>query len=342
MTHRAPNALFALLIIATIAVNGCASKDRLYSPTEAEKKLAEFCKKEGNIDVFTRQVGRTEWIYVALAEPIFEVRAGSSPDQKETREPSPFSLLFLDGAYNVPTFSFSYDLVPDVLPQDPVGYGLGYNDNYTKKRQLIYQGLQQTFFNLAKDEETRAAAPNFFVIVAADISKGIATKNILYLDDLKASLTDAIPYDEYYMREVNSIFSDKNLIGDKTGRNLKYAEITWPFFLTEQIKTRIRFKFTQSDFPPKSDPDRAIIAIIANTMKLYPFSDFDSVDLHNLREKRDMTFSKEQLKTFEEQPLWSQDNGKLTVIKFRMPQRPDEHQHAYEDEKPHELDPDAK
>jgi hypothetical protein len=296
-------------------------KDTAYTPTEAETKLVEFCKKESNLDVFVHQVGRTEWIYLTMNEPIFAVQA-TPPNEHPGRKPAPFSLLSLEGDYDNRAFAFTYDIVPDVLPPEPITYGQSYNENYTKKRQLIYQGLQESFFNLAKDEDTKAAAPIFFVIVVADINTGVGTKNTIYLEDLKVSMTGAIPSDEYYLRELSEIFGDKKLINDKTGNNLARGEEIWPDFLADQIKQRIRFRFTQSDFPPQADPDREIIAIVANTLHLYPFRDFDRIDLYNLRQKREMDFSSEQLKTFEEQPVWSKDKGKLTVIKFRVPQTP--------------------
>lgn len=296
-------------------------KEKTCSPTEAEAKLVDFCKKEGAVDITARQVGRTEWIYLALDEPIFDVKADSSKDDPK-RKIMPFSLLSLETGFDNRTFTIRYDIVPEVLSPEPTTYGSSYNETYTKKRQLIYQGVQETFLNLAKDEETRAAAPVFFVIIIADAKKGIATKSTFYLPDLKAYLAEAIPFEEYYLRESTEILGDEKLIGDRTGKNLKTYEVTWPDFLTAQIKTRVRFKFTQSDFKPTTDPDKEIIGIVANTLRFYPFQDFDAVILTNTREKRDMNFNKDQLETFKEEPLWQKDKGKITVIKFQLPKIP--------------------
>ena len=95
----------------------------------------------------------------------------------------------------------------------------------------------------------KAAAPVFFVIVVVDINSGVGTRNTLYLEDLKASISGAIPSDEYYLREVSEIFGDKSLVGDRTGKNLARTEVTWPDFLVSQIKQRIRFgKNSRDDY----------------------------------------------------------------------------------------------
>jgi hypothetical protein len=243
------------------------------------------------------------WVYTPFNEPLFTVK----PSPKDTREKknTPLGLLYLGGEFDEKkNFSINYDVVPNVPPPDPVTYGSGYNENYTKKRQLIYQGLQETIFNIAPKE-----APNFVIVVI------VATKSTIYLSDLKQYMTEAIPPDEYYLREQNEIFGDETLIGDVHGKFLKYEDEDWTDFLIDQIKTRVKFKFTQSDFPPDSDPDKTIAAIAANTLRFYPFTDYTGLYLYNIRAKKDMLYSKDQLKALEEKAWW-EGKGKLTTIHF--------------------------
>jgi hypothetical protein len=300
-----------LLLIISVALAGCGifRQDKPYSPAEAEKKLIAFCKKEGGLDVTTRTVGHTLWLYAGLEEPLFDV--GPSPNKKATRKIMPWSILSLDGEYNdQKQFAIRYDVVPDVLSPEASTYGSSYNEKYTKKRQLIYQGLQETFFNVDKDK-----APQFVVIFVADTTKGLATKSTLYLKDLRAFLSEALPFDEYYMREQTEILGDADLVGDKQGRTVAYAEVSWTVFLTEQLKNRIRFKLTQSDFPPEKKPDTEVIKIAANTFRLYPFEGYAGFTLFNMRDKKDYTYTRDQLFIFEEKPTW-QDRSKYTTIRF--------------------------
>jgi len=295
----------------TLAGCGLFKHDKSYTLREAEKKLIDFCKKEGQNDVHTRFVGKTLWLYVPLTEPLFDIKPNPAVNKNAVRKVMPWSILSLDSDYNgKKQFVIRFDVVPDVLTAEPSTYGSAYNENYTKKRQLIYQGLQESFFNIDPRQ-----APEFVVVFVADITKGLATKSTVYLRDLREFMSEALPFDEYYLREQTEVLGNENLIGDKKGRSVAYGEVAWPDFLTDQLKTRIRFKLTQSDFPPEGKPDTEIIKIAANTFRLYPFKDYAGIYLYNMREKKEYTYTKDQLFIFEVKPTW-QEKGKYTTIHF--------------------------
>ncbi len=321
-----------MALAAALLTGGCGLlKDKPITPTEAEKKLITFCQKEGKIDVITRRLGRTLWIYAPLEEPLFDIKA-SRDSEKADREVQPWSLLALVAEYSQRYFKFSYDVVPDVLAGEATSYHTGYNETYTKKRQLIYQALQESFFNATTS--TNDPMPDFVVIMVADISKGISTKSIMYLKDLRQYITEAIPPDEYYMREYNEIIGKEGLVHDRKGVNVPYAEVTWTFFLTQQIKTRIKYAFSENskessdddasdgDASDKKDPSAILAKAAANTLRLYPFGDYDGVVLYDLRAKKEQALKKEDLKKFAEKATWEETQGKLTTIHFELPKDP--------------------
>lgn len=272
-----------------------------------ETAFADKCPK--SLSMVTHLVENALWVYVPFSEPIFTVKP-SDPAASE-RKKTPLDLLYLGGEYDEKTnFSFEYDIVSDTLPPDPATYGSGYNEKFARIRQLIYQGLQESIFNIPPKD-----APEFVIVIVADTTTGVAIKSTLYLNDLKQYLTEAIPSDEYYQREQNEIIGDKAMAADITGKSLKYDGVEWPDFLVGQIKARIKYKFGQSDFQPDSDPDKIIAACAANALKFYPFTAYKGVYLYNIRQKRDMLFDKKQLKTFEEESWWA-GKGKLTTIHF--------------------------
>ena len=81
---------------------------------------------------------------------------------------------------------------------------------------------------------------------------------------------------------------------------------------------RIRFKFTQSDFPPQENYEDAIIGIIADTTRYYHFKDFLEVRTNDLRTKKKMIFTPGQLIFFgEDRPKTEgKSKGKLIHIIF--------------------------
>jgi hypothetical protein len=303
-------------------MGGCdALKDKKYTPSEAEKKLVGFCLKEGNLNIVTKQLGHTLWIYAPLQDAIFDVKP--VPEKKDAeRKIMPFSLLSLQSEFSEKFFKFNFDIVPDVLSGEPTTYGSAYNEAYTKKRQLIYQGLQESLFNATGTD--KEPVPQFIVILVADVNKGVATKSIIYLRDLRQYMTEAVPPDEYYMRELNEIIGKEDLIHDTKGRYVPYAEITWPYFLTEQIKNRIKFKFTASDFPPETDPLTEMATLAANTLRLYPFGDYTGVVFYDSRAKKETVVAKEQLKQYVKKSEWEETQGRLTTIRFEVPKDPTE------------------
>ena len=325
-------ALASTVLAAALCAGGCGLlKDKTYTPAEAEKKLTAFCQKEGKLDVITRRMGRTLWIYAPLNEALFDIKA-SRDSESADRKVQPLSLLALVAEYSQRHFRFSYDVVPDVLSGEPTTYRTGYNETYTKKRQLIYQALQESFFNARANAND--LMPDFVVIMVADISKGISTRSILYLKDLRQYVTEAIPPDEYYMREFNEIVGKESLIHDTKGVNVPYAEVTWSYFLTQQIKTRIKYAFSESsnelsqaragsaDGSGKNDPSAIVTKAAANTLRLYPFGDYDGIVLYDLRIKKEQTLGKEDLKKFTKKAAWEETQGNLTTIRFELPQDP--------------------
>jgi hypothetical protein len=309
-----------LLLLTAVFMAGCgAFKEKAYTPTEAEKKLISFCKTEGNLNVTVKRLGLTLWVYVPVEEPIFEVKASPDADKAE-RKIQPLSLLSLEADFSEKYFKFNYDVVPDVLAPEPTSYGSSYNESYTKKRQLMYQALQESFFN-AKDAD-KDPAPQFVIIMITDITKGIATKSMIYLRDLRQYVSEVLPPTEYYMREANEIVGKQALIADKLGKNVPYAEVTWPYFLTEQMKTRIKYKFSGSEVSDETIPDDEIARAAANTLRFYPFADYTGVLVYDVRSKKELNLTKDLLKPYAEKATWEDENRKLTTIHFQLPKDP--------------------
>ena len=108
-------------------------------------------------------------------------------------------------------------------------------------------------------------------------------------------------------------------IGDEIGQHLEYNDIQMPDFLTKQMINRIRFKFTQSDFPPRKImkkpssallPTSPVIIILKISRKCTPMISGT---------KKKMIFTPKQLDFFGEDKPKDEDQkskGKLIHIIF--------------------------
>ncbi len=317
---RITRLFFILTLTAALLAPGCAwMKERTFTPSQAETKLIDFCLKEGALSVVTRNMGNTLWIYAPIEEPIFEIKP-SRDKEKAERKVQPFSLLSLQSEFLEKKFRFEYDVVPKVLSGEAPSYGSAYNETYTKKRQLIYQALQESLFN-AKDAPPDIM-PEFIVVMIADVTKGLATKSVFYLKDLKRYISEALPPDEYYLRELNEVVGKEELAGDKLGKHAPYAEITWVWFLTEQIKNRFRAKIADTRLPDDTDAGIILARAAANTLRFYPFEEYDGVVLYDVRSRKELALTKETLAPYTEKGYWEDNAGKTTTIRFKLPEDP--------------------
>ncbi len=255
--------------------------------------------------LFVKPLKKTLWIYLALEHPVFDFEAKATNPLGFGRmgmmralqklKPKP-SIMYLEGDFKDKTFSFEYDIVKTLRSEKDPGIGNNYTPEYIQAQNGIFTAISRTFFEVERTPDF----PDFFVIVITDIAKGIETQATFYFEDFKRYMSQAIPYDEFIKRYTSESRGDKFFIGDMQGHHLDYKEIQMPEFLTQQIMTRIRFKYRQSDFPPGEDDEDEILKAVGEVTSGYHFEDFTTIKLHNLRQDKEYLFNKSQLKTFSE------------------------------------------
>lgn len=310
-----------ILLSCVLGLLGCLKlpPPPLTSLSTAEKKLIELCKKEFNYEIIVKPVGRTVWVYVPLSGGILELKA--APKQPPSLPKKSWSILFLESIYNDKTFIIDYDIDKTKKYGKDYGYGNHYSDEYTKTQGNLITAVTHSYFDVGtvpgdiaytdgeKDEKHRRLVeahikpdepPEFFVIVYADIKKGIAARTISDFNDMKKALSNppVIPQEEYAKRYIFEIYGDEALIGDKSGLSLTPEEIHLADFLAQQIQNRINYQFLQSSFPPSDDVEKEILKIVNETTRLYNFDDFTFIKLHDLKNEKEYLFNKSQLETF--------------------------------------------
>lgn len=294
---------FCLLVLA------CSNsvKPPISSRPEAEKRFIQICQDDLHYNVVTRSLKNTFWVYLPIDHNMFDFKAKPKIPGFSTETPKPFALQYIDGEFTEKTFSIEYDIIPNMKSGKDHGYTTKYADDYTKKQNNILTAIFRTFSELeekaidVQSDNDILGPPDFFVIVIADVQRGIEIKNIFHTTDFKRYMTQSLPYEEYLKRYITQMNGDLSIIGDYQGRHLDYEEIQWPEFLTEQILARIRFKYQRSDFPPSDNHVQEILRIIAQTKQAYDFTDFDSIKFYDLRNGEKYLFGKSQLETFTEQ-----------------------------------------
>jgi len=298
------------------AMGGCSSK-KIALPrlplTDLQKKFELKCRKDYNLNVTTRLAGKTFWIYAPTNKPLFDFAAETPSPPDPFKKPAKFNLLYINGTYKDSVFYFEYDVIQKIK-SDLQNNGL--TERGTDYFDKINTNLSTAVTETLLDPNTPIS---FVVISITDIKKGIEFRETFYLEDYRMFQVGGIPYNEYIKRVLQESKGSTDYIGDETGEHLEYNDILMPDFLTKQMVNRIRYKFTQSDFPPQENYEEAIIGTIADTGRYYHFKDFKELHTDDIRTKKKMIFTPRQLDFFgEDKPKGTEpkSKGKLIHIIF--------------------------
>jgi len=293
-----PIKLFRILLIMFIGINlSCAPKKTLGPRpplTDLQKKFETKCRKDYSLNVITRLAGKTFWIYAPTDKPLFDFAADSPTPPDPLKKPAKYDLLYINGSFNDNSFNFQYDVIPKIK-SDMSNEGI--RNEGTDYFNKIYNNLLTAITETLLDPKIPIS---FVVMSITDIKRGIEARYTFYLEDYRMASVEGIPYDEFGKRVLQEEKGSTDYIGDEIGQHLEYNDIRMPIFLTKQMVNRIRFKFTQSDFPPQENYEEAIVGIIADTTRYYHFKDFKEVRTNDIRSKKKMIFTPRQLDFFGE------------------------------------------
>lgn len=312
--------LVSLLIIFALSSAGCEKKAPLrYTQSDAEKKFLKICREENKLPVQLFNADKTVWIYLPMEEDLIDYHGTQKNDQLKSKKQ--FNIGTFEGEYKDKTYNFLLDISENIKTSKDPGYKSDASETFIKNRLAIYGAISEAYFDinelpgdrqfLNKERNERrqkmleayipkGSAPEFMVIVIANTKKGIAYKTVLNLDDYKKYRSEVLTSDEYNMREISELYGDEKLLNDKEGKNLEIKPVAWSWFFIEQVKNRVNFKFTRSDFPPSQDMITEIATIIAETFRYYEYVDYSDVKIENLRDKTSYTFTRPQIVEFQE------------------------------------------
>lgn len=292
---------------------------------EAVSKFQKIIKEEYQIPAVVRDLDNTVWIYVPMEEHILELKAKpqGAQDSPPPAAPKKMALFFLDVIYENEGFTIAYDIAPakQYGGADP-GYENAYPENFQTKQRNVVGAVARAFLNMedipgdveylgTKKQITHEKLvnayvktdkpPDFFVIVFADIVRGIKMVNTTHFHDLKSAMNVSapMPQEEYTKRYLSEVNGDAGLIGDKDGHTFQYKNIVLPEFLARQIEHRINLKYQYSSLPLGEDTVKEILRVVAETTQAYKFNNFKMINLHDLANDKTLAFQPSQLKTFQ-------------------------------------------
>ncbi|MGE0268569.1 MAG: hypothetical protein AB7S78_08970 [Candidatus Omnitrophota bacterium] len=349
---RKIHALFLIVSLGSVLyISGCAKKETVVEAptTPAHTKLSELLEKEFKIHAITRALPNTLWIYIPLEKTFFEVSSTDKGPQKSSNATKSLNLLYLDGQFDGKYFNIEYDVGESKNYSDDKGIQSKYSEEYSRISRTIPTAIHTAYSDIERkvgshdyiekiagdidfqDEHKNTThkalvqsnvlqeqkVPDFFVVVIADIEKGIESRSLFYLQDLRRAHVDPNFMEEYAKRVItDQPIGHSVIIGDKTGQYVDYHDVTWNEFLMKQILNRIRFQYQMSSHKPESG-DFDILKDLANqVLRAYPHRDYQGVNFLNLETKKESRLNADAIDAY--QDFDSKDPGRIRNIKVNL------------------------
>lgn len=325
-TDRMKQPFTILIIFFAIITSGCSNNAHSQRNTvaDAEEKFLKICREDNNLPVQLFNAQNTVWIYLPMEEDLIDYHGALKNDALKSKRQ--FNISTFEGEYKDKDYQFVMDIADGIKTSKDPGYKSDATETFIKNRLTIYGAISEAYFDIGElpgnrhfADKTRddvhqnmvdnyvpntQKAPEFIGVVIANIKKGIAYKTVLNLNDYKLYRSDVLTSEEYNLREISELYGDVKLVDDWKGTNLEIKPVDWTWFFIEQIKNRVNFKFTRSDFPPEVNQDLIIeiATIIAETFRFYEYADYSNVLIKNLRDNTSYNFDRPQIISFEESP----------------------------------------
>jgi hypothetical protein len=280
-----------VFLLGLVVLVACAEGSLPIPLSKANKTFLAYCQ-EYKYDCTLRQTGNTLWIYLPVEFNIVGIKATMEGPSSSKKSIPSFTVKYLEAEFRDRVFAIEYDIEKTYAYDKQYGYQSIYTDKFQEVQNAVLSIIKQTYFDVPKQE-----APEFIYLVIADIISGIKAENLLYFDDYKRamSLPSSFTQEEYAMRYISQFVGDQSIIGDKKGKHLDYAPITFPVFLAKQMVNRINFKYQRSSFPPSEDTNNEVLQLVKETLNAYAFKSYELVVLKDLRKGEDYSFSRSQL-----------------------------------------------
>ncbi len=264
-------ALNSVILVIALLFAGCSSST---APTFLKENFADavrdICQKEYHLEVKTRLVGTTLWIYLPLENLLVK---SDKPDKYVEK----FKVEENKGSFEDGVLSFAYLIKP--VPEKDKYQEYKYDKKVIEKINNVWTVLRRVLFST---DRSRQEEPRFFSFVVADITNGIEISQLFYYLDIKKVTYGYISWGEYQHRTIQDSGLVPDAIDDRGGAHLNYHDVTFEEFLAGQIMHRIRLKFQKPEVDSKADIDKEIMKIAIYVLKTYGFHDFTRLQLKDL------------------------------------------------------------
>ena len=245
--------------------------------------VTDICKKEYQLNLVTKLVGQTLWVYMPLTDIVTKLPKPEKYTERFSVEDNKNSLS--DGILKI-----NYSIKP--VEDKEITQDMSLDKKVNEKIFNVLQVIRRVLFST---DNSKINNPLFFCIVTADIKNGFLIKQTFHLSDLKKFSYGLISQTEYQHRIVQDTLVSALIVDDSEGIYMDYQNITLEDFITSQIQNRIRIKFQKPEVERNVDIDKEVLKIVTYTTNTYGFQNFNLLEMNNLVEAKKAIFNRTAL-----------------------------------------------
>lgn len=274
--------LLNILVIAFL-FSGCSSSTApTYLKENIPQAIQNICKEEYKFDIRAKLVGETLWLYL----PVEDMFTALDKKDKADKYLDRFNIEENKNTLEKGELKLEYNIKE--IPEKEKYQEYNYNKKVAEQINNVIMVLRRVVLSLDRSKKDE---PKFYCLVVADIKNGFQMQEIMYYADLRKVSYGFISIGEYQHRTTQDLVIEPKAIGDKEGFYLDYRNLSLADFILAQIGQRIKLKFSKPEVEKNADIDKEIIKIVAYTIKIYGFKDFQTLELNNLATGKKTSFN---------------------------------------------------
>ncbi len=274
--------LLNILVIAFL-FSGCSSSTApTYLKENIPQAIQNICKEEYKFDIRAKLVGETLWLYL----PVEDMFTALDKKDKADKYLDRFNIEENKNTLEKGELKLEYNIKE--IPEKEKYQEYNYNKKVAEQINNVIMVLRRVVLSLDRSKKDE---PKFYCLVVADIKNGFQMQEIMYYADLRKVSYGFISIGEYQHRTTQDLVIEPKAIGDKKGFYLDYRNLSLADFILAQIGQRIKLKFSKPEVEKNADIDKEIIKIVAYTIKIYGFKDFQTLELNNLATGKKTSFN---------------------------------------------------
>ena len=258
----------AAILLSVLFFNGCTvsqKQEEPYNRNEAQQRIRDRFKDDLGINTVVTSVENTLFIYIPSQKTVIKLDKAMSFGAPKKSTEAKLSFIHVDSMFEDNIFNITYATAE--LPESKQ-FIKNITYNYSLQTQEIMNKMYNLIYESMSDREDHY---EFFVVILADIKKGLKIKLTFSNSDLRKSIIGVLPFFEFNKRVISEIDGSSDIVNDIKGENVDYSPILVPNFASDLV---IQYLRGGSDITPSLTAEEIVLKRFYKICNMYDYTQF--------------------------------------------------------------------